>query len=81
MGEGKSHPFCLYVCASRCILTCALDLTLYLCVISKQSHPKAVGLNTKPLPFFDELSKVFGVNHAMGADAVQPSDADSMLEP
>ncbi|CAN1321365.1 hypothetical protein LINPERPRIM_LOCUS32012 [Linum perenne] len=51
------------------------------CLTSEQSHPKAAGLNTKPLPFFDELSKVFGVNHAMGADAVQPSDAASMLEP
>ncbi|CAN1187736.1 hypothetical protein LINPERPRIM_LOCUS32012 [Linum perenne] len=59
------------------------------CVIAEEgvfaewvkSHPKAAGLNTKPLPFFDELSKVFGVNHAMGADAVQPSDAASMLEP
>ncbi|CAN1253623.1 hypothetical protein LINPERPRIM_LOCUS8363 [Linum perenne] len=46
-----------------------------------KSHPKASRLNNKPLPYFDELSKIFGVDQAMGADAVQPSDAASMLEP
>ncbi|CAN1150416.1 hypothetical protein LINPERPRIM_LOCUS26430, partial [Linum perenne] len=45
------------------------------------SHPKASGLNNKPLPYFDELCKVFGVDHAIGADAVQAADAASILEP
>ncbi|CAN1150422.1 hypothetical protein LINPERHAP2_LOCUS17556 [Linum perenne] len=46
-----------------------------------KSHPKASGLNNKPLPYFDELCKVFGVDHAIGADAVQAADAASILEP
>ncbi|CAN1234278.1 hypothetical protein LINPERPRIM_LOCUS4176 [Linum perenne] len=46
-----------------------------------KSHPKASGLNNKPLPFFEELSKVFSVNHAHGLDAVQATDATTVLEP
>ncbi|CAN1234280.1 hypothetical protein LINPERPRIM_LOCUS4176 [Linum perenne] len=45
------------------------------------THPKASGLNNKPLPFFEELSKVFSVNHAHGLDAVQATDATTVLEP
>ncbi|CAN1186652.1 hypothetical protein LINPERPRIM_LOCUS10946 [Linum perenne] len=45
------------------------------------SHPKASGLNNKPLPFFEELCKVFVVDHAHGLDAVQAVDAAIMLEP
>ncbi|CAN1141666.1 hypothetical protein LINPERPRIM_LOCUS25617 [Linum perenne] len=45
------------------------------------THPKASGLNNKPLPYFDELCKVFGVDHAIGAYVVQATDAASILEP
>ncbi|CAN1138613.1 hypothetical protein LINPERHAP2_LOCUS10798 [Linum perenne] len=46
-----------------------------------KSHPKASGLNNKPLPFFEELCKVFSVDHAHGLDAVQAADAAIMLDP
>ncbi|CAN1138612.1 hypothetical protein LINPERHAP2_LOCUS10798 [Linum perenne] len=45
------------------------------------THPKASGLNNKPLPFFEELCKVFSVDHAHGLDAVQAADAAIMLDP
>ncbi|CAN1164767.1 hypothetical protein LINPERPRIM_LOCUS33372 [Linum perenne] len=41
---------------------------------------KASGLNNKPLPYWDELCRIFGVDQALGADAVQPADAASKLE-
>ncbi|CAN1132703.1 hypothetical protein LINPERHAP2_LOCUS7190 [Linum perenne] len=44
-----------------------------------QSHPKASGLNNKPLLYYDDLSVIFGVQQAIGAHAVQPGDAASKI--
>ncbi|CAN1172756.1 hypothetical protein LINPERHAP2_LOCUS30278 [Linum perenne] len=44
-----------------------------------QSHPKATGLNNKPLLHWEDLCVIYGVDQAIGADAVQPSDAASRL--
>ncbi|CAN1136643.1 hypothetical protein LINPERPRIM_LOCUS41272 [Linum perenne] len=35
-----------------------------------KSHPKASGLNNKPLPYWDDLCVIFGSEMATGADAV-----------
>ncbi|CAN1172760.1 hypothetical protein LINPERHAP2_LOCUS30278 [Linum perenne] len=43
------------------------------------SHPKATGLNNKPLLHWEDLCVIYGVDQAIGADAVQPSDAASRL--
>ncbi|CAN1188330.1 hypothetical protein LINPERHAP2_LOCUS39262 [Linum perenne] len=43
------------------------------------SHPKASGLNNKPLPYWDDLCFIFGAELATGADAVQPEDAASKV--
>ncbi|CAN1177510.1 hypothetical protein LINPERHAP2_LOCUS33142 [Linum perenne] len=44
-----------------------------------KSHPKATGLNNKPLLHWEDLCVIYGVDQAIGADAVQPSDAASRL--
>ncbi|CAN1128400.1 hypothetical protein LINPERHAP2_LOCUS4603 [Linum perenne] len=44
-----------------------------------KSHPKASGLNSKPLPYWEDLCYIFGVDQALGAEAVQPSDAASKM--
>ncbi|CAN0924116.1 hypothetical protein LINGRAHAP2_LOCUS33969 [Linum grandiflorum] len=44
-----------------------------------QGHPKASGLNNKPLLHWDDLCIIFGVDQAIGAEAVQPGDAASKL--
>ena len=36
-------------------------------------------MNNKPLPFWEEFCFIFGVDHALGLDAVQPSDAASKM--
>ncbi|CAN1246822.1 hypothetical protein LINGRAPRIM_LOCUS3266 [Linum grandiflorum] len=43
-------------------------------------HPKAKGLNNKPLPYLDDFYVIFGEDHALGVDAVQPSDAASKMQ-
>ncbi|CAN1156378.1 hypothetical protein LINPERHAP2_LOCUS20915 [Linum perenne] len=48
-------------------------------VFTMQSHPKASGLNNKPLLYYDDLSVIFGVQQATGAHAVQPGDAASKI--
>ncbi|CAN1192204.1 hypothetical protein LINPERHAP2_LOCUS41433 [Linum perenne] len=48
-------------------------------IASLQSHPKASGLNNKPLPFWDDLYFSFGAEMATGADAVQLGDATSKV--
>ncbi|CAN1192202.1 hypothetical protein LINPERHAP2_LOCUS41433 [Linum perenne] len=45
----------------------------------KFCHPKASGLNNKPLPFWDDLYFSFGAEMATGADAVQLGDATSKV--
>ncbi|CAN1246826.1 hypothetical protein LINGRAPRIM_LOCUS3266 [Linum grandiflorum] len=45
-----------------------------------QGHPKAKGLNNKPLPYLDDFYVIFGEDHALGVDAVQPSDAASKMQ-
>ncbi|CAN1273035.1 hypothetical protein LINPERPRIM_LOCUS14830 [Linum perenne] len=47
--------------------------------MSSQSHPKAIGLNNKPLLYWEDLCVIYGVDHALGAEAVQLSDAASKL--
>ncbi|CAN0921922.1 hypothetical protein LINGRAHAP2_LOCUS32842 [Linum grandiflorum] len=37
-------------------------------------------MNNKPLPCFDELSFIFGVDLAIGDDAIQQGDAASILK-
>ncbi|CAN1232956.1 hypothetical protein LINPERPRIM_LOCUS3747 [Linum perenne] len=44
-----------------------------------KSHPKASGMNHKPMPYFDDLCIIFGVDQATGAHAVQPGDAVSRV--
>ncbi|CAN1273441.1 Sulfite oxidase [Linum perenne] len=44
-----------------------------------KSHPKASGMNHKPMPYFDDLCVIFGVDQATGAHAVQPGDAVSRV--
>ncbi|CAN0887763.1 hypothetical protein LINGRAHAP2_LOCUS15664, partial [Linum grandiflorum] len=44
-----------------------------------KTHPRASGLNHKPLPYWDDLCFIFGLDQAVAADAVQPSDAASKL--
>ncbi|CAN1347832.1 hypothetical protein LINPERPRIM_LOCUS41256 [Linum perenne] len=44
-----------------------------------QSHPKASGLNNKPLPQWDDLCFIFGAQTPTGADAVQPGDETSRV--
>ncbi|CAN1317845.1 hypothetical protein LINPERPRIM_LOCUS30585, partial [Linum perenne] len=48
--------------------------------IKSKSHPKASGLNNKPLPFWDDLVFIFGNELATGGDAVQPADAASRVQ-
>ncbi|CAN1128672.1 hypothetical protein LINPERPRIM_LOCUS22387 [Linum perenne] len=43
-------------------------------------HPKAKGLNKRPLPYWDQLCLIFGNSRALGADAVQLEDAASVLQ-
>ncbi|CAN0875331.1 hypothetical protein LINGRAHAP2_LOCUS10768 [Linum grandiflorum] len=51
------------------------------CVVADDdSHPNAKGMNNKPLPCFDDLSFIFGVDLAIGDDAIQPGDAASILK-
>ncbi|CAN1153155.1 hypothetical protein LINPERPRIM_LOCUS14506 [Linum perenne] len=45
-----------------------------------KSHPKASGLNNKPLPHWDDLCVIFGADMATGEDAVQPGDAASRVQ-
>ncbi|CAN1273036.1 hypothetical protein LINPERPRIM_LOCUS14830 [Linum perenne] len=47
--------------------------------IKSKSHPKAIGLNNKPLLYWEDLCVIYGVDHALGAEAVQLSDAASKL--
>ncbi|CAN1126031.1 hypothetical protein LINPERHAP2_LOCUS3197 [Linum perenne] len=44
-----------------------------------KSHPRASGLNNKPVPYWDDLCFIFGAELATGADAVQPEDAASKV--
>ncbi|CAN1177682.1 hypothetical protein LINPERHAP2_LOCUS33235 [Linum perenne] len=44
-----------------------------------KSHPKASGLNNKPLSYWDDLSFIFGAEMATGADVVQLGDALSKV--
>ncbi|CAN1136650.1 hypothetical protein LINPERHAP2_LOCUS9590 [Linum perenne] len=48
-------------------------------VFSGWSHPKASGLNNKPLPQWDDLCFIFGAQTPTGADAVQPGDETSRV--
>ncbi|CAN1139121.1 hypothetical protein LINPERHAP2_LOCUS11079 [Linum perenne] len=43
-------------------------------------HPKAKGLNKRPLPHWDQLCLIFGNSRALGADAVLLEDAASVLQ-
>ncbi|CAN1243528.1 hypothetical protein LINPERPRIM_LOCUS5718 [Linum perenne] len=45
-----------------------------------KSHPKVSGLNNKPVPYWDDLCFIFGVDQALGVDAVQPADAASNMK-
>ncbi|CAN1335198.1 hypothetical protein LINPERPRIM_LOCUS36667 [Linum perenne] len=49
-------------------------------VFNGWSHPKASGLNNKPLPFWDDLVFIFGNELPTGGDAVQPADAASRVQ-
>ncbi|CAN1315985.1 hypothetical protein LINPERPRIM_LOCUS29902 [Linum perenne] len=44
------------------------------------SHPKASGLNNKPMSYWDDLVFIFWNELATGGDAVQPADAASMVQ-
>ncbi|CAN0881593.1 hypothetical protein LINGRAHAP2_LOCUS14329 [Linum grandiflorum] len=43
------------------------------------SHKKASGMNDKPLPYYDDLCFIFGLDEAVGADAMQSRDAAAKL--